>query len=767
MTKLTARARRVVRIAMLATAGLLLLVVGSVIYLDRVVTPQFEGRRWTLPAKVYAQPPELYVGMPLGADALAAELERLHYQRVDDVKRPGTYRRRGGRFELAARKARFADEARDAQLLSISADAGQITSLQDARRRAVPVFRLDPLLIGSIFPIHGEDRIVVPPERVPPLLTEALIVLEDRKFYKHEGIDPEAIVRAAWANLRAGRIEQGGSTLTQQLVKSYFLDARQTYGRKLKEAVMAMILEARFDKDDLLNAYVNEIYLGQDGERAIHGFGLASRFYFGKPLEELELHEMALLVAVVRGPSYYDPRTQPQRVLARRNLVIDLLDEFGVVAAADAERARAAPLKLAIERDTGYYPAYLEFVRRTLRRDYREEDLTEAGLSIYTTLDPRVQAEAQAALTRELERLGRRRKDKSVELEGAVVVTEPQSGDVLAIIGGRRGAFDGFNRALDGARPIGSLVKPVIYLAALETGRFNATTLIPDEPLEYPLPNRKVWRPENFSKEYAGPVPLVRALAESLNLATVHLGLEIGLPRVIKTFDELGVEKRPARNPSLLLGAFELTPLEVAQLYNSLANGGFRTPLRAVRSVLDAEGKPLKSFALEVTPVADSATVHQLNRMLVHAIDHGTGRAARAAVGPDVVIAGKTGTSSDFRDSWFAGFSGNHLGVVWVGYDDNRPTGLTGSAGALAIWAQLMQRLGTQSLDMAVPEALEEVSIEFSSGLAARADCAEAQDVINIVVPTGTRLPFKPGCGDSTFEDLAERAREWWRGLTR
>lgn len=762
MITVSRRARRLLRIALAAFAALLVAAMLSVAYLDRIVTPQFEGRRWTLPAKVYAQPLELYVGMPLGADAVEAELERLHYRRVEEITRPGTYRRRGGRFELATRKVLFPEEAREAQMLSITAGGAEITGLANARGGAVPVFRLDPLLIGSIFPIHGEDRIVIAPERVPELLTEALIVLEDRKFYRHRGIDPEAILRAAWANLRAGEIEQGGSTLTQQLVKSYFLDDRQTFGRKAKEAVMAMILEARFEKEDLLNAYVNEIYLGQDGERAIHGFGLASRFYFGKPLEELDLAEIALLVALVRGPSYYDPRTHADRAIARRNLVLDLLARFEVVPAADAKRAKAVPLHLSIERDTGYYPAFLDFVRRTLRRDYREEDLTEEGLAIFTTLDPRVQAEAQLALTRELERLGR----KKADLEGAVVVTEPQSGDVLAIIGGRRGGFDGFNRALDGARPIGSLVKPVVYLAALQTGRYNAATLVDDEPIEVRLPNRKVWRPENFSKTYAGPVPLVRGLAESLNLATVHLGLEIGLPRVARTFGQLGVEKPPGQNPSLLLGSFELTPLEVAQLYNSFANGGFRTPLRAVRTVLDAENKPLKSFALEVTPVADSATVHELNRMLVHVIDHGTGRAARAAVPPSVVIAGKTGTSSDFRDSWFAGFSGSHLAVVWVGFDDNRPTGLTGSAGALAIWAQLMRRLGTRSWDAIAPDSLEEISIEFGSGLAARADCGGV-DLVTVAVPRDTEVPEKPGCSDNPIEDLANRAREWWRGVTR
>jgi penicillin-binding protein 1B len=389
------------------------------------------------------------------------------------------------------------------------------------------------------------------------LLPTALMVIEDRKFEMHHGIDPEGILRAAWVNVRARSIEQGGSTLTQQLVRSYFLDDRQTLWRKIKEALMAVILDARFEKPDLMNAYINEIYLGQDGQRAIHGFGLASQFYFGKPLKELDLSQIALLVAVVRGPSYYDPRKHPDRARLRRDLVLRLLNDFGAVGEQDALKAIAQPLGVTTNVAAGYYPAYLAFVRRTLRRDYRDEDLTEAGLQVFTTLDPRVQATAEAALVDELTRLDKRYKDKEARLEGAVVVTAPQSGDVVAIVGGRETGLDGFNRALDARRAIGSLAKPVVYLAALETGRYNAASLIDDAPIEVKLPNGQRWRPENFTHEVNGLVPLTRALADSLNLATVHLGLEIGVRNVSKTFARLGLDKPPAENPAIILGASE------------------------------------------------------------------------------------------------------------------------------------------------------------------------------------------------------------------
>jgi penicillin-binding protein 1B len=729
------------------------------VYLDRLVVKQFEGRRWTLPAQVYAAPLELYAGLPLTQSGLEHELQRLHYRRSDRPDHPGTYQLAGERLEVSLRPARLADESRPAQSLSITtAGAKGIESLRDGAGNEVPVLRLEPLLIGSIFPIHGEDRIVLSPEEVPPLLPLALKAVEDRKFDTHHGVDPLAMLRAAWVNVRARQIEQGGSTLTQQLVRSYFLSSRQTLSRKLREAVMAMALDAHFTKADLMNAYINEIFLGQDGDRAIHGFGLASQFYFGKPLSELELSEVSLLVAIVRGPSYYDPRRHPERALARRNLVLRQMAEQGVITPPDASAATHRPLGVTTRPAGAYYPAYLDFVRRTLRRDYRDQDLTEAGLRIYTSLEPRAQDEAERALERELARLDRQRKQG--RLEGAAVVTSPQSGDVIAIVGGRDVGYDGFDRALDAHRSMGSLVKPFIYLTALESGRYNATTVVQDAPVDVKLTGERHWTPENFTHEVYGPVPVVRALAESLNLATVGVGLDLGLPKVAATLQRFGLPQPPAQVPAMLLGAVDVTPLEAAQLFNGLANGGFRNPLRAVRTVISADGKPLKAFPLEVAQVASPEVIYQLDRMLVLVMDHGTGRAARALLAPDLVVAGKSGTSSDFRDSWFAGFSGSHLAVVWVGYDDDEPTGLTGSAGALPVWAHIMAGLGTSSWSAPMPESIVEVPIEFPTGLRAGPGCAS--DLVTVAVPADAVVPPRPGCGSTS---LLDRAQQWVRGV--
>jgi penicillin-binding protein 1B len=751
--KLSATARRRLLRGLAVFAALIIVpLVIIVVVLDRRVTAQFEGRRWTLPARVYALPVELYVGQTLSAERFVQELDRLGYNAAQDPRVPGTYRRRGDRVDVDVREFRFSDELQKARPLRIGFEKNAIVSLEDMQGREVPVYRLDPLLIGSIFPLHGEDRIVVAPDQVPPLLPQALKAVEDRKFAEHHGIDPKAILRALFANVRAGQIEQGGSTLTQQLVKSYFLDSSRNLRRKSEEAVMAMILEARFEKDDIMNAYINEIYLGQDGRRAVHGFGLASQFYFGKPLAELNLPEIALLVAIVRGPSLYDPRRHPERTLERRNLVLKLLAAQGVISEADAETAATQPLGLsdAKRRGSTYYPAFLDLVRRTLRRDYEDDDLTEAGLVVFTTLDPLLQEKAEKALAAELERLEKSGRKASKGLEGVVVVASPQTGEVLSLVGGRDAAFDGFNRALDARRPIGSIAKPLVYLAALEQGTYTPATFVHDDPVELKLPNGQTWKPENFTKTTSGPVPMVRALTQSLNLATVNLGLEVGLDKVADTYVQLGLEQAPAPFPSMLLGATNLSPFEVAQMYNTLANGGFRSPLRAVRAVLDENGKALKAPELEIEATASPEAVYALDRMLIEVMDRGTGRPARKDLPQGITVAGKTGTSNDYRDSWFAGFSGGHLIVVWVGHDDNSSTGLTGTTGALPVWSKLMGSLSTLSFEPVLPEDLEERWIDYYTGEETSPYCSGG--AVRMAFAIGTPLPPSALCPPSVAE---------------
>lgn len=754
----------------LGALALLLLVaaIAWVVYLDRIVVQQFEGRRWSVPARVYAQPLELYAGAPVSAEELDRELKRLHYRTGDPGQGPGLYRRNGGTFDVHARRVRFADELREAVRLTIRTNAGGIDSLSPrGAKDELPLFRLDPLLIGNISPVHGEDRMILAPGDVPKLVTEGLKAVEDRRFDSHHGVDLRGLARAFWVNFRAGRVEQGGSTITQQLVKSYFLTDAQTYSRKLKEAVMAMRLEARFTKQEILNAYVNEVFLGQDGERAVHGFGLASQFYFAKPLDELDLAETALLVGLVKGPSYYDPRRRAERAKTRRDLVLKVFAASGLVTAEQAAAAAKKPLGIRAP-GGAYVPAYLDLVRRDLKRDYAEADLAAAGLAIYTSLDPRTQAAAERALTRQLVRLDAASKRKGARLEGAIVVTMPDSGDVVAVVGGRDVGFDGFNRALDARRPIGSLVKPAVYLAALETGRYNSATILDDSPVDLKLSGGKRWTPQNYTREIYGPVPMTRALAESLNLATVHLGLEVGLPKVASTLVKLGLDRKPAQHPSLLLGAVDMTPLEVAQIYSPFANGGFKARLRTVRAVVDDGGKTLRAFPVQVDAVAHPATIYQVDRMLTQVVARGTGRGALSRLPGGTVAAGKTGTSNDTRDSWFAGFTGSHLAVVWVGYDDNKPTGLTGGSGAMPVWAEIMGGVATTSWEPPLPELLEDRWIEYHTGYETTPECSP-EDVVQVAVVQGVALPPKPDCAAlaAPGTGLVDRVKNWFDGVTR
>lgn len=742
--------------AVLALLGLLVAIV-VVAILDRRVTAQFEGRRWTLPARVYAQPLELYVGQALSSSRFAQELARLGYIQQAAVERPGTFRRKGDSVDVYVRAFRFSDEPQAAQRLRIRFSGDTITALADDRGGDVPVYRLDPLLIGSIFPIHGEDRIVVSPDQVPPMLPAALKAVEDRKFDSHHGVNPLAILRALFVNVRAGQVEQGGSTLTQQLVKSYFLDSRRTIRRKAEEAVMAFILESRFEKVDIMNAYINEIYLGQDGRRAVHGFGLASQFYFGKPLGELNLQEVALMVAIVRGPSYYDPRRHPERALERRNLVLKVLVDQDVVEQADADRASKAPLGVTdnVGRSANYFPAFLDLVRRQLREDYPESELTEQGLTVFSTLDPLLQEKAEDALSAELEQQDKSGRKAAHGLEGALVVTTPQTGEIIAVVGGRRASFDGFNRALDMQRPIGSLAKPLVYLAALESGRYTPASTVVDEPVSLKLDNGDLWKPGNYDKKVHGPVTMVRGLTQSYNLATVNLGMDVGLGPVTRTYVQLGLDEAPPRYPSILLGTAQLNPVEVAQMYNTLANGGFRSPLRAVRAVVDEAGKPLKAPELEVTQAAPAEAVYTLDRMLIEVFNRGTARSALRALPPGLVVAGKTGTSNDYRDSWFAGFSGGHLIVVWMGHDDNAPTSLTGTTGALQAWTRLMASISTNSFEPLMPEGVEDRWIDYYTGLETSPYCG------GLALPFVNGLPLAPdpSCPPGTTEEEAALLR--------
>ena len=679
------------------------------VHLDRVVRGKFEGKRWALPARVYARSLELYDGRPLSADQLQSELQRLGYRTAGSPTEPGSYGRDGERFLIRTRGFRFWDGEEPARFLEVKVADGRVTALADAAGGPNPALaRLDPVLIASIYPTHNEDRVLVRRRDIPDLLVRGLLAVEDRSFYSHAGVDPRGIARAALSNLRAGQVVEGASTLTQQLVKNFYLSSDRTFSRKLNEAYMALLLERRYEKDDILEAYANEIYLGQDGKRAIHGFGLASSFFFNRDLDELGLPQVALLVGMVQAPAKFDPRRNPEAATERRNLVLDLMARDQVISPEQAQAAKRAPLGLREGggRPAGEYPHFITLVRRQLQRDYKDEDLRSEGLKVFTTLDPVIQDTVEAGLPKRLTAIEKQRRMGVGSLEAAAVVTSVAQGEVLALAGSREAGFAGFNRALDSTRSIGSLVKPPIYLAALsEPDRFSLTTRIQDAP--YTLRRGgEVWQPKNYDHRVYGSVQLYRALASSLNLATVHLGMDVGLDEVSETLYRLGAQRRFKQVPAMLLGAVALSPLEVAQIYQTIAAGGYRAPLRAIREVMDQNGRPLNRYPLDVKAAVDPRAAYLTTWAMRRVVTEGTAKWLGGRLPKGVTMAGKTGTTDDKRDSWFAGFSGDKVAVVWVGRDDYKPMGLAGGQGALPVWAEFMLDMPHEPLVTTPPEGV-------------------------------------------------------------
>lgn len=702
--------------------ALLVVVVGYVAFLDFQVYRQFEGKRWALPARVYARPLELYAGLKLTPQQFADELRALGYRSVSKARRPGQVARNGSRFELVSRPFLFWDGREASHALRLRFASGHLSELTDARSgKAVALARLDPLEIGSIYTARQEDRILLRLEDVPDTLVKALIAVEDRSFYQHHGVSPRAIARAFWVNLRSGEVVQGGSTLTQQLVKNFFLSNRRSLWRKLNEAIMALLLERRYSKDEILEAYLNEVYLAQDGQRAIHGFGLGSRFFFQRPPKELNTAQIALLVGMVKGPSYYNPVRHPERALKRRNLVLKVMLEQGIISRSEYQKARRQKLGLVRPRagTSKSFPAFLDLVRRQLRRDYNESDLVSEGLRIFTTLDPQLQWALQKSLARHIQPLLK----KHPELQGAGMVTHSANGEVLALVGGRQAGFAGYNRALDARRQVGSLLKPAVYLTALEQPRrYNLASLLDDGPLEYRQAG-KLWSPRNYDRKFHGRVMLYQALAHSYNVATARLGLALGVQRVIDTLRRLSVEQPLNPYPSLFLGAVNMSVLDVTRLYLNFASGGFDIPLRSIREVLQADGEPLQRYELSIERVIDPGPAFLLNRALQLVVQEGTARSLAQRFPASAGLAGKTGTTNDLRDSWYAGYDGEKLGVIWMGRDDNQSMGLTGSSGALRVWSDVYASAGAVPVQMPKPDSVVWHGVDRDSGGLADSGC--------------------------------------------
>lgn len=669
--------------------------------IDRRVAADFAALSWQVPTRVMARPLVLRPGLPMDLDTLRIELEAAGYREDGQGTQPGTFVVEGARVRIATRAFVDVDGLQPARSGRVELGGGQVRSLQAADGSELRELRVDPARIATLYGERREERRLVRLQEVPPLLVTTLQAVEDRDFKHHIGVDFSGIIRAAWVNFRSGEIRQGASTLTQQLARNLYLDREQKYWRKIKEALHAIAMERRFDKARILEAYLNEVFLGQQGGQAIHGFAAAAEFWFGSEIEQLQPGEIALLVGLVRGPSFYDPRRHPERARERRNRVLQQMASTGLISPSEAASYAAQPLGL--KRNVGLAgnraPDFLSLVRTQLERDYPAEALRGAGLTVLTTLAPSAQGAAEASVRAELEAL---QTGNRPPLEAALVITDGQRGEVLAVVGARRPAPGGFNRALDAQRPVGSLLKPFVYMLALaQPQRYALATPVDDAPIEVRLPNGRTWEPSNANDRSHGRVSLQQALAQSYNQATVRLGMELGVERLGRLIEVLSGTRPPA-HPSLLLGAIDMSPYQVAQLYQFLASGGRLQPLRAVRGVLDAEGRPLSRYDRPIEPPqpGDALASRLTGLALQEAARSGTAQRLASEGLARLSPAGKTGTSNDSRDSWFAGYTGSHLAVAWVGNDGNAPTGLFGATGAMRLWSSVFKRLPSSPLNV-------------------------------------------------------------------
>ena len=744
--------RRLFRLLMLLVGIGIGLSAPWVIWLDMQVRGEFEGRIWEVPSRVYARPLSLYAGKAISKDSLLLELKASGYRQAQQASAPGSYSVNGNSFDINRRAFIFDDGNRPATRFRLQLNGKTVETLSNVSGSEDPgLVRLDPAEIASIYPLHDEDRTLVALNDVPELLVTGLQAVEDRQFKHHHGVAPRSIARAFLANIKAGRAVQGGSTLTQQLVKNYFLSSERTLVRMGNEAIMAVLLELHYDKAQILEAYINEIFLGQQGKHAIHGFGRASEFYFDRPLQDLAPQHIALLVGLVRGASLYNPRRNPERALKRRDQVLDIFGTTGLMSEDEIKTAKSRSLGVTEKPHSGgsRYPAFLDLVRRQLRRDYQASDLSSEGLKIFTTLAPAEQEYAQQAVTRGLDDLKQR--GLPADLQSALVVSDVASGEIRALVGDRVAGRNYFNRALDARRQIGSVIKPLVYLLALEhVDDYNLITPIRDEPISLRQPDGSLWSPENYDHKSHGELPLMDALIHSYNQATVKLGLKIGVANLIRKIKQLGVVAEVPAVPATLLGAVELTPIEVTQMYQSLAAGGYSVPLRSVTAVLTPHGDLLSRYPLRLMPLDNRDAVVLLNFALTEVVEQGTARRLHGLLGNDTLIAGKTGTTNERRDSWFVGYTQDRVAVSWVGRDDNRPAGVTGSNAAMRVWAGLFRHLPLDAVDLRMPEGANYVWVDKQQQALTAPSC-----------PGAVQIPFIEGTEpQASTKCLRERGME-------
>ncbi|HEY8153055.1 MAG TPA: PBP1A family penicillin-binding protein [Myxococcota bacterium] len=734
---------------------------GYFLSLDRSVRARFDGRRFEVPSRVFSTPSILYPGLDWKLVDLRGTLARLGFREAAGEGRlePGEYAWGESRARVhlqAFEHPTRSEPARDVVLRLNGSVIQEIRELPSGRELGAVL--LEPEPIGAFYGPAREQRELVKLEQLPPHLVGAILAVEDQRFEAHRGIDLRRIAGALLANLRAGAVRQGGSTVTQQLVKNFFLTPERTLKRKFQEAAMALVVEARYDKHEILEAYLNEIYLGQRGPTAIHGVGEAAHVFFGKSARELGVAESALLAAVIHSPNGLSPYREPERAVRRRNLVLEMMEEQGRLDAEARARAQAEPLRLAkVTPDPGDARYFLDLLRRQLSDVYDASVLETDGLRIYSTLDRRAQRLAAIALREGIADLEKRyprlhSEQPARALQGCLVALRPQTGELLALVGGRDYATSQFDRCTQARRQTGSAFKPFAYAAALEPYRgapaITLASLLDDSPLEISTPSGP-WRPENYDKVSHGMVTVRQAIERSLNIATARLARDVGPRRIADLARRTGIQSSLPIVPSLALGVASVAPIEIARAYATFASGGIRPELQSIEDLIDAEGRTLDRRKLRFERVMDAGTAYLVTSLLEGVAEHGTASALRAngLRGP---IAAKTGTTDREQDLWLVGYTPELVVVVWIGFDEPRSLKIPSAVGALPIWRRFVTDMtgGQIRGRFPKPASVEVIEIDPVTRSLAASGCPErkAEYFLAGTAPTSV-------CGDGGYPE--------------
>ena len=698
---------------------------------------RYSGKGWKFPTRVYADWIELRAGMPLEESDLRLALDAARYRRATGKPyAPGQYRRRGSIFEIYLRPFVYPDRSEPGAPTLVEIRDGQVASIGNGFSETTPrgLLRVDPQLLAEFSDQERERRSYLPLAKIPRHVALAVVASEDRRFFRHMGLDILGIGRATARNVRAGSFVEGGSTISQQLAKNVFLSRQRTFTRKLHEALLAVMIEFRYSKDQILEFYLNQIYLGQRGTWSVCGIEEGALYYFNKHASELTLGEAALLAGIIPAPNRFSPYRDAESAITRRNEVLEDMVASGFVSRAEAQRARKTPLRFAPNpAPLTRAPYFVDYVREVLSKDISEADLSTRGLQVFTTLDPRLEDAAERCVregTREADArspIGGASRDPA---QGALLAIEPQNGAIRAMVGGRDYRESSFNRAVESRRQPGSAFKPFVYVAALDTpfsGRrppLTAATLLDDMPDSFQT-SFGMWAPRNYENTYYGRVTAARALARSLNVATVRLEFLVGIPKISQMAHALGIQSRLREVASLALGTSEVTPMELTTAYATLANGGVMVKPVAVRAVLDRGGNLVWTPRRESRRVIRPETAYMATTLLQGPVIYGTAASIRSQFGFLRPAAGKTGTTDDENDAWFVGYTPDLVAGVWVGCDRNRRIGLSGTQAAVPIWARFMDiaHRGKPVRDFLAPPGVIDVWIDADTGYRAGADC--------------------------------------------